>query len=311
MPEIMIRMQSPYVLLLLIWSNLLYSQQDPQYTQYMFNTMSINPAYSGSRGHGVVTILGRSQWVGMEGAPKTQVLGYDTPIGMNGIGLGINFINDVVGPSSEIHFDTNISYSIQTGEEGNLAFGMKLGGRFLSVDWSKGLYRDKADMQLAAGINKFLPTIGAGVYYYSDTFYIGASIPNLLRTEHYDDVAGGGSVAEERMHYFFIAGYVFDLTENVKFKPAVLTKVVSGAPLSLDVSANFLFNEKFRAGVAWRWGDAISAMLGFQINRKMQIGYAYDLTTSNYSNYSSGSHELMLRYEFVEIERRLKCPRFF
>ncbi|CAL2088749.1 type IX secretion system membrane protein PorP/SprF [Tenacibaculum sp. 190524A02b] len=298
------------ILIFLTISSIIYSQQDPQYTQYMYNTMSVNPAYVGSKGHSVINVLARTQWVGIDGAPDTQTLSFDTPLGYSGVGLGFNLVNDAIGPSNETYLDANVSYTVRTSEEGNLAFGLKLGGRFFNVDWNKGVYRDKADQSLQANISRFLPTIGAGIYYYKPKWYLGLAVPNILRTEHYDDVAAGGSVATERMHFFLIGGYVFDLSDSVKFKPAVLSKIVSGAPLSLDVSANFLFNERFRVGAAWRWDDSISALLGFQITESLQIGYAYDLTTSNYSNYNSGTHELMLRYEIFK-EQTMKSPRFF
>ncbi|WP_435261483.1 PorP/SprF family type IX secretion system membrane protein [Tenacibaculum sp. nBUS_03] len=298
------------ILLLVFSSYIVNGQQDPQYTQYMFNTMSVNPAYVGSKGHTMINVLARTQWVGIDGAPDTQTLSYDTPLGYSGVGLGVNLVNDAIGPSNETYIDANVSYTVRTSEEGNLAFGLKLGGRFFSVDWSKGVFRDGNDRSLNENISKFLPTIGAGVYYYKSNWYLGLAVPNLLRTEHYDDVSNGGVVATERMHYFLIGGYVFDLSDSIKFKPAVLSKIVSGAPLSLDVSANFLFNNKFRLGAAWRWDDSISALLGFQINESLQIGYAYDLTTSNYSNYNSGTHEVMLRYEIFK-EQKMKSPRFF
>ncbi|MFV0249374.1 MAG: type IX secretion system membrane protein PorP/SprF [Tenacibaculum sp.] len=298
------------LLVLLLISRVAYSQQDPQYTQYMLNTMSVNPAYSGSKGYGVFNILGRAQWVGIDGAPNTQTLSYDTSLGFSGVGLGFNLVNDAIGPSTETYLDANVSYTVRTGEEGNLAFGMKLGGRFLNVDWNKGIYRDKDDQLLSAPINRFLPTVGAGIYYYTYDWYIGLAVPNILRTDHYDDVLQGGSVAVERMHFFFITGYVFELNEDIKFKPALLSKIVSGAPISLDVSANFLFLEKFKVGTAWRWGDSISALLGLQVSQSLQIGYAYDLTTSNYSNYNFGTHELFLRIEMLK-DRTPKSPRFF
>ncbi|WP_435261470.1 PorP/SprF family type IX secretion system membrane protein [Tenacibaculum sp. nBUS_03] len=298
------------ILLLVFSSYIVNGQQDTQYTQYMFNTMSVNPAYVGSKGHTMINVLARTQWVGIDGAPDTQTLSYDTPLGYSGVGLGVNLVNDAIGPSNETYIDANVSYTVRTSEEGNLAFGLKLGGRFFSVDWSKGVFRDGNDRSLNENISKFLPTIGAGVYYYKSNWYLGLAVPNLLRTEHYDDVSNGGVVATERMHYFLIGGYVFDLSDSIKFKPAVLSKIVSGAPLSLDVSANFLFNNKFRLGAAWRWDDSISALLGFQINESLQIGYAYDLTTSNYSNYNSGTHEVMLRYEIFK-EQKMKSPRFF
>lgn len=286
------------------------AQQDPQYTQYMYNTMSVNPAYAGSNGHSIINLLGRTQWIGVDGAPDTQTLSYDTPLGYSGVGLGINLTNDRIGPANEIFLDINGSYTIRTSDEGNLAFGLKLGGRHLNVDWSKGRVRNRDDKKLEGNINKFLPTIGAGIYYYTNKWYIGAAIPNFINTDHYEDSNNGGDVAQERLHLFLIGGYVFDLSESIKFKPAVLAKVVNGAPLSIDVSANFLFNEKFTAGLAWRWDDSISVLLGLQASKSLNIGFAYDLTTSNYSNYNSGTYELMLRYEMFK-EQTMKSPRFF
>lgn len=286
-----------------------YGQQDPQYTQYMYNTMSINPGYAGSNDYMSISTLARSQWVDISGAPETQTLSFHSPIGYTGIGIGMNIINDKLGPSQEIYFDANISYTIKTSEETNLAFGLRLGGRSFSLDWSKGIYQNPADVVFNQDVNnKFLPTLGAGLFYYSEKWYAGLSVPNFLRTDHYNDRIE--SVAAERLHYFLIAGYVFDVTESILFKPAVIVKAVSGAPLSMDVSANFLFNEKFTLGVAYRWDDSISALLGIQVTESLNIGYAYDLTTSNYKNYNSGTHEVMLRFNIFR-EPTLKSPRFF
>lgn len=284
------------------------AQQDPQYTQYMYNTMSINPGYTGSKGYASLTLLGRTQWVGIDGAPETQTLSYQTPLGYSNVGLGFNLIKDALGPSEEIYLDANISYAIQTSEKGNLAFGLRLGGRTLNIDWSKGNFQNP-DVVFNQNIdNRFLPSIGAGFYYYTDKAYFGLSVPNFLRTDHYDDLIE--SVAAERLHYFLIAGYVFDLSEELKFKPAAIAKIVTGAPLSIDISANFLFNDRFTAGLAYRWDDSISGLINVQVNNRLQIGYAYDLTTSNYRNYNSGTHEVMLVYDILR-QPRIKSPRFF
>ena len=215
-----------------------YGQQDPQYTQYMYNTMSINPAYAGSNDFLSITALARSQWVDVNGAPETQTFSLHTPIRYSGLGFGINIINDKLGPSQEVYFDANLSYTIRTSEEGNLAFGLRLGGRTLNLDWTKGNFQNPADVIFNTNIeNKFLPTLGAGFFYHTEKAYFGVSVPNFLRTEHYDDFLE--STALERLHYFFIAGYVFDINESIKFKPAAIAKVVAGAPLSVDLSANF------------------------------------------------------------------------
>jgi len=288
------------------------AQQDPQYTQYMYNTMSVNPAYVGSRGHTTITGLGRTQWVGLDGAPDTQTLSYETPLKYEGLGFGINLVNDKIGPSHETYLDANIAYAIETGDYGNLAFGLKLGGRLLNVDWSLG-NRNLNDSSYQNNIvNKFLPTIGAGIYYHEPDWYIGLSVPNFLNQEHYtyNEETEFDEIAVERMHMFLIAGLVFDLSPDIKFKPAALLKVVSGSPVSLDISANFMFVEKFRAGLAWRWGDSIAGLLGFQASESLYLGYAYDLTTSNYNVANSGTHEIMLRYEVFK-QDRMKSPRFF
>ena len=287
------------------------AQQDPQYTQYMYNTISVNPAYAGSRGHTTITALGRTQWVGLEGAPDTQTLSVDTPLGYeNGLGLGINLVNDKIGPSHETYLDANIAYAIETGEEGNLSFGLKLGGRLLNIDWSQGRSAANDSAFEQDIVNKFLPTVGAGIYYHEPDWYVGLSVPNFLRQEHYDAINPIGETAIERMHFFLIAGYVFDLSQDIKFKPAALAKVVSGAPLSIDVSANFLFFEKLRAGIAWRWDDSLALLLGFQASPSFHVGYAYDLTTSNYNVANTGTHEILLRYEILK-QKRMKSPRFF
>jgi len=298
------------VVLSVFTSTSTFAQQDPHYTQYMYNTMSVNPAYVGSRGYKTITALGRTQWVGFEGAPDTQTLSYDSPIGYRGLGLGFNLVNDNIGPSHETYLDGNLSYTIETGEEGNLAFGLKLGGRLLNIDWSKGNIFDLEDDNFQNINNKFLPTVGAGIYYYKPKWYLGLAVPNFLKSEHYDGENPIGETSIERMHFFLIAGYVFDLSEDIKFKPAALAKAVSGAPLSIDVSANFMFVEKFVAGLAWRWDDAISGLLGFQVSDAFYLGYAYDLTTSNYNVANTGTHEVMLRYEVFK-EKKLISPRFF
>lgn len=287
-----------------------FAQQDPQYTQYMYNTMIINPAYTGSKGYTTITGLARTQWVGFEGAPDTQTLSYETQLGFSRVGLGFALSNDEIGPSHEISFDGNVSYSVKASDRGYLSFGLRLGGRFLTIDPTKGNPKHKDDSELPVINNKFLPTIGAGIYYYTDKFYMGASVPNFIRTKHYDDTLNGGNVGVERFHVFGIIGYVFDLSENIKFKPATIVKAVSGAPVSLDISGNFLFKEKLAAGIAWRWDDSIAALIGLQASDRFYIGYSYDLTTSNYSNYNSGTHEVVLRLNFFK-ESGIVSPRFF
>jgi len=284
------------------------AQQDPEFTQYMYNTMSVNPAYAGSKKHTLFNILARSQWGGLDGAPETQTLSYDTSIKYSGVGVGFNVINDKIGPAQETYIDANVSYSLQLSDASFLALGLKFGGKLFNVDWSKGLYKNPDRVFDVNVDNKFSPTIGVGAFYYNDNFYVGASLPNILKTNDYNAI--DENIASEELHLFFIAGYVFDVNRNLKLKPALLFKSAMNAPSSLDISANFLYLEKFRGGLSYRWNDAISALLGFQATDSLHIGYAYDLTTSNYGVYNTGTHEVMLRYEIFS-KGPEKSPRFF
>ncbi len=285
-----------------------YAQQDPQFTQYMYNTLSVNSAYAGSRGYFTGTAIHRSQWVGIDGAPTTQTLTFDTPVGKS-VGLGLSIVNDRIGPLDEVFFDLNFSYSIKASEKYLLSFGVKGGGRLFNVDWTRGQSQDP-EIGFQQNINnQFFPTIGAGLYLHNEKGYLGFSVPNFLTTEHYDDIQT--SVASERLHLFIIGGLVFDISENTKFKPAFLFKHVVGAPLSVDLSANFMFYDKLRLGASYRWDDSVSALAGFQITPSLLVGYAYDYTTTELQRFTTGSHEIMIRFELKSEEKKLKSPRFF
>ena len=284
------------------------SQQDPQFTHYMYNTLSVNPAYAGQRETLSVVGLHRSQWVGVDGAPQTQTLGIHSPLRNERIGLGLNIVSDALGPARETFVDANFSYTIPLNENDlKLSFGVKGGFHMLDTDWSKGIFRDP-DVAFNQNLNLISPMVGAGLYMHTRKWYLGVAVPNFLETDHYDDFQE--SVATERMHFYVIGGYVFSLSETTEFKPAFLVKGTSGAPLIADVSANFWFQKKLTAGIAWRWDDSVSALVGFQVSPGMFIGYGYDLTTTGLNNYNGGSHELTLRFEVKKIGRILS-PRFF
>tara|TARA_R110002153_G_scaffold236183_1_gene389523 strand:- start:8615 stop:9439 length:825 start_codon:yes stop_codon:yes gene_type:complete len=274
----------------------------------MYNTMSVNPAYAGNNGHLTALLLHRSQWVDINGAPNTQVLAVDTPL-KNKLGVGGIISRDALGPSSEISVDGNVSYTIQLDSANSkLSFGMKLGGRIFDVDFSKGLTED-ADVAFQNNIkSKFFPTIGAGIYYDTKKGYLGFAIPNFFSQKHYDGEEQ--EIAAERLHYYFIGGKVVDLTPDVKLKPAFFVKWVPGAPIIADVSVNALLKETFTFGLAYRWDDSFSTLLGMQINPNFSAGYAYDLTTSNLASYTGGSHELFVRYEFKSSKKQKEAPTF-
>lgn len=286
-----------------------YAQQDAQYTQYMYNTINVNPAYAGSRGVLSVFGLHRTQWVGLDGAPTTNAFSLNSPIENTNLGVGLSFVNDKIGPTVENTISADLSYTIQTSETYKLSFGVKGTANLFNLDVNKLNPQNAGDPLLQNLDNDFSPNVGAGVYLHSDKLYLGASVPNFFETKRYDD--NDVAVYKERLNFYFIGGYVFDLSPSLKFKPAFLTKVVEGAPLQLDVSGNFLINEKFVLGAAWRWDAAVSAMAGFQITDGLFIGYGYDLETTKLANYNSGSHEVFLRFELFKKQEKIVSPRFF
>jgi type IX secretion system PorP/SprF family membrane protein len=294
-----------------------YAQQDAQYTQYMYNPMSINPAYAGSRD--VLSLVGiyRSQWVGLDGAPRTLNFSGHTPVGEK-VGLGLNVTRDEIFIANETYINAAFSYTVDVSSGGKLAFGIQGGAHLLDVDSRRantGAFQSEngdpfADIFID---NKFSPQIGVGTYYYTDKFYLGLSVPNFIETEHFDDSQNSNSsaTAKEKINIYGLIGYVFDLNEDLKFKPAGLVKVVDGAPLQVDISANFLIKEKITLGAAYRWSAALSGMVGFQLSDQLMIGFAYDRETTELQQYNDGSYEILLRYELFNNKKRLLSPRFF
>lgn len=285
------------------------AQQDSQYTQYMYNTVMFNPAYAGSREKLSLTNLYRAQWVGLEGAPTTINLTLDSPIG-SGLGLGINVLNDKIGPATESNFSTNISYYITLNDVYNLYFGIRGSINLLNVDLNKLNIEYTQDPSLVNIDNKLSPNVGAGIYLQSENSYLGISVPNFLETTHYKD--SQISIAKEKQHFYLIAGYVFDLPHNFKFKPAAMVKMLTSSPTQVDLSANFLYNKKFTIGLGYQLGTAMSVLAGFQVSDRILIGYAYDQNTSSLGQYTSGSHELLLRFDLANYTKTNKSSfRFF
>ncbi|SNR26446.1 type IX secretion system membrane protein, PorP/SprF family [Maribacter sedimenticola] len=293
------------------------AQQDAQYTQYMYNTVAVNPAYAGNRGVLSIAALHRSQWVGIDGAPTTQTLNIHTPISQR-VGLGLSIVNDEIGngTNQDTYFDAVFSYTVPTSEFGKLSFGLKAGGHLLNIDFNQ--LRNYDPSSAAVGQNnidkRFSPNFGAGIYYHTEEFYAGISVPNILETEHFDSSGSSASfIAQERMNIYFISGYIFEINPDVKLKPAILFKAVEGAPLQADLSATVLLNDKVSLGAAYRWDAALSGLVGFQLNDKIMLGLAYDREVTELGNtaFNDGSFEVFLRFEFLTRYKNIIAPRFF
>jgi type IX secretion system PorP/SprF family membrane protein len=295
------------------------AQQDPVYTQYMYNMSVINPAYA-TADAGIVNMgaLYRSQWVGAVGAPKTATFFMHTPLSER-IEVGVSVVHDEIGDGlvNEDNIYGDFAYLLQLNNNTYLSLGLKAGvtlfsTRFDDLQLNSGDF--STDPTFAQNISETFPNMGAGAFLYSDNFYLGLSAPNFFNNKHLDEENGVQRLGAENLHIFFTGGYVFDISDNLKFKPSFMARAVNGTPLSVDLSANMLFNEKFEGGLSYRLDDAVSAMFNVRVTPNLRIGYAYDYTTTNLGDFNSGTHEIFVLFDLdmLGLGRGYnKSPRFF
>nr|WP_299174588.1 type IX secretion system membrane protein PorP/SprF [uncultured Allomuricauda sp.] len=281
-------------------------QQLPQFTQYMFNTISVNPAYAGSREGINVTALHRNQWAGLNGNPTTSTFSFHTPLNNERVGLGLSYISDQLGFESTNYVYGDFSYTVPVTEEAKLSFGLKAGLTNYKLE-----NPDLSDPFFSINFNSWKPNFGAGAYLSSNRWYVGFSSPRILNT----DLNEGEFQALERNSYYAIGGLVLDLSADIKFRPTFITKFTSGAPSTYDITSSFLFNEKLWVGASYRFNDAsnFGAFVDFQISNTIRLGYAYDLPTSIIRPYSGGTHEAILIFEprLPKKTRLYRSPRYF
>jgi type IX secretion system PorP/SprF family membrane protein len=301
-------------LVFLLMASLVYSQQENQFTQHMYNTTSINPAYAGSRGTTNLFALHRLQWIGINGAPVKSAVSINMPAG-NNVGLGFSIVNEKIGPSIENNISADFSYTIPTWGLYKLSFGLKATAGLLDVDFNKLNIEHEGDYLFENNIdNKFSPNIGLGLYLYSDNSYFGLSTPYLLETEHFDKYASSDAdsyIMKQYINFYVMAGHVFDLNSALEFKPTLLVKAVKNETTEVDLSANFLFHKKFTTGMNYRWNKSVGFLAGFQATDSWFFGYTYDMETTELSNYNSGSHEFFLRWELFNKNNPAGSSRFF
>lgn len=296
---------------LLSFSSDLQAQQDPHYTQYMYNMSVMNPAYAGSKENLSMGLLYRKQWVDIEDAPTTGTFFGHTPVGKN-LGLGLSFIKDKIGPVEENNVYADISYTLNLGGEHKLAFGIKTGLTFHKVGLFDDVYPtlpDANDPAFSENTSNSYFNIGSGFFYYTNKYYLGLSVPNLMKSKHLD--FNGREYGSEVSHYFLTGGYVFDINENLKFKPFFMMKSALGAPTSLDLSSNFLFNQKFEVGATYRLDDSFGAMVNYALTPNLKLGYAYDHIISDLNVTTPSSHEIILLFDLNFPRKVSSSPRFF
>ncbi len=288
------------------------AQQDPHYTQYMYNMNVINPAYAGSKENLSFGLLYRKQWVEIEDAPSTFSLAGSLPVGKN-VGVGLSVISDKIGPVQENNVYGDFSYTLNLGGEHRLAFGIKAGATFNNVRLLSEIGSDPGsdpnDPSFSKDTNNTFLNIGSGLFYYTQKYYVAFSVPNMLKGRYLD--VNGREYGTETSHYFLTGGYVFDLSDNVKFKPFGMIKSAIGAPVSYDVSTNFLFNQKFEVGATYRRDDSFGAMANFAINPNLRIGYAYDHIISDLNVATPSSHEIILLFDLNFPKKVSQSPRYF
>lgn len=286
----------------------MHGQQDPQYTQYMYNMNIINPAYAGSKENLSFGLLYRNQWSKIDGGPETGTFFGHAPIG-NNLGLGLSVIADQIGPVKETNTYVDLSYTLQLGGEHRLAFGVKAGATFHDIGLAGIDVVDPTDPFLSQDINEVTPNIGAGFFYYTDKYYVSLSVPNLLSSVHLDD--NGLKIGSETQHYFFTGGYVFDLSENTELKPSFMVKSAFDAPTSFDVNVNARFYKKFEIGASYRLDDSFSGLVNFALTPSLRVGYAYDFISSDIKEYAPASHEVFLLFDLNFPKRVSRSPRYF
>jgi type IX secretion system PorP/SprF family membrane protein len=289
-----------------------HAQQDPHYTQYMYNMNVMNPAYAGSKENLSFGLLFRKQWMDIDGAPSTFSFSGSTPVGKN-VGIGLSVISDQLGPVKEQNVYGDFSYTLNLGGEHKLAFGVKAGATFQKIgffsDINDGSLPNPEDDAFQQDSNNINLNIGAGFFYYTDKYYVAFSVPNMLKATQLD--YNGRQYGTETSHYFLTAGYVFQLNPNLKFKPSGMLKSALDAPVSVDASANFLFNENFEIGGTYRLDDSFGAMANFKITPNLRIGYAYDHVISSLKTATTSSHEIMLLFDLNFPKKVSLSPRYF
>jgi type IX secretion system PorP/SprF family membrane protein len=297
---------------LLFFAGESFAQQDPMYTQYMENILTLNPAYAGSKDLLSMMVVSRNQWVSMPGAPVTRSFAMHSPIKGQQMGLGFSFLSDHVGPVKQSGVYVDYSYTLSFSNRRSLSLGLKAGVNFFEAGIADLTTNDPNDPVFANDINRnFLPNFGVGAFYFTPKYYFGLSIPKLVENKINKSGVSTQSISKEQMHIFFMAGYVFDINRIVKFKPSILTKYVKNAPISLDMTGTFLFYERFWLGAMYRVGDSFGGLMQIQATNQLKIGYSYDLPINKLGAFNSGTHEIMVTFDFDFGRGRVRSPRYF
>ncbi|MCF8357396.1 MAG: type IX secretion system membrane protein PorP/SprF [Prolixibacteraceae bacterium] len=289
------------------------AQQDPMFTMYMNQLLCANPAYAGAKGVTSASLIVREQWASWPDNPQTQTLFVHSPLN-NEMGIGGSILNDKIGKKANTGIFGDYSYTITYPGERYLSFGLKAGFAFLThplTEYDLGNTNPNDPMFQQDLKYKFLPNAGVGVYFSSPVYYVGLSVPKLISNKIFESTVETETVTREQLHAFFMGGYVFDVNRIIKFKPYFMVRFTPNSPISADITAQAVFIDKLWAGVTYRIGNAVAAMVQMQVTEQLKIGYAYDLTTTELGQYNSGTHEIYLNFDFSFGRGRVRSPRYF
>ena len=289
-----------------------FAQQDPMYTQYMNNPLTINPAYAGTTGAPVIAGTFRQQWVGIDGAPTTSTISYHTPIKRYDFGAGANMIYDVIGPVKQTGLYLNYSYLIKFEQNRTLSLGLLGGFNHFHLNYTHLIY-ETPDDDISGLDNEslFLPNFGVGTFYYTDNIYLGLSVPKLIRNSLDKQETDIDYLNREEWHWFFMGGSIIKINPYLNFKPSFMTRIAPGAPISLDLTAIFMFFDKFWLGANYRFGESIGGIVRWQFNPKLDVGYSYDYSNPRIKAFNKGTHEIQISYTFIKEGKRILSPRYF
>ena len=296
------------LVLALISISYINAQREPQYTQYINNTLTYNPAYISTQEEITITALGRSQWAGFEGAPKTLSFSAILP-SLKRFGTGLNIIHEEIGATKQTSISANLAYEIQVNKSIYTSFGISAGGSFLNINYNDGNQLHAND-PLLVNTNYFDPNLGFGIMTYADNWYAGLSVPNFLKSKYYSEKKSS-LIASENLQYFILGGYIFNINDHLKFKPAVLARVSKNLPLVIDYSANVLINKKVTVGISYRSSEIVTGIFGIQLTDIFYLGYSYDRTFSNLNRYNKGSSEILLKITIPRKIKTIQSPRFY
>jgi len=286
------------------------AQQDPGFTQYMYNTLAINPAYAGTEEALSMLMMSRHQWLGFDGGPQTQSLSVHGPVDVKFIGLGLSYSKDRIGPVSSDNVYADYAFRIKLHEGGILSMGLKTGASFSQNSLTSLNPIFEGDPTFQTDEPAFWSVnFGTGLFYYTKSFYLGISVPKIRAISFSKDPELYNYQRPED-HYFMMTGYVWDIDPQWKLKPSILAKYVSGSPVSLDFNLNTMYKERVVAGFSHRLGDSFGGMLQMKAFSNLWIGYAYDFTITPLKNHNTGTHEFLLLFDFFKPEV-VKSPRFF